>query len=167
MSFFHLRPPPPTHKKIPFRLGSIQNCLSVCGTYCATSSSPRISWLSTLGVWNCWDRDSRSRQCQKFRLLRPGYWHCKEILDCWDLDVEVVKIETFDWDLDVEIVKIEILIETMSKIETLRYQGSIKTWFCNCQEFLNCWDLGFETFKIECLLWDHVKNRDLKVSRLL
>ncbi len=93
-------------------------------------------------------------------LLRLGYWHCKEILDCWDLDVEIVKIETFDWALDVEIVKIEILIETMSKIETLRYQGSIKTWFCNCQEFLNCWDLGFETFKIECLVWDHVKNRD-------
>ena len=100
-------------------------------------------------------------------LLRLGYWHCKEILDCWDLGIEIVKIETFDWDLDVEIVKIEILIETMSKIETLRYKGSIRTWFCNCQEFLNCWDLGFETFKIECLVWDHVKNRDLKVSRLL
>jgi hypothetical protein len=64
--------------------------------------------------------------------------HLQEFLDCWDLDVEIAKIETLGycdcWDMgienvknfltvktwDLKLLKLRLLIETLSKIEAFK-----------------------------------------------
>ncbi len=62
------------------------------------------------------------------------------------------------WDPSIEGVKNYLIVENVA---------TFMTYFCNCTEFLDCRDLGFEYVQIETLYWDHVKNRDFRVSRLL